>query len=215
MANNIKTVNEISKGFISSLKMPKRKSKSPVVVAMVGLVGSGRSSIARALAPLIGATVIESNTIRVALRQKGQDYNPVRNIAEKAVLKTLEVNSNVIMDSDFIDPKKRESLERKLKKTGAKIVYLRVSANPEVTIERFIKAKFNPNKDLYKSSAIAIREMWRRTPHHYNWSEAGGGRFIPKKLKIPFLEVKGASLKRLFFFIIIFFILSIISLIIS
>lgn len=187
MANNIKVVNEVSKEFISSLKTPKRKTKKSVVVAMVGLVGSGRSSVAKALAPLIGAAVVESNAIRVSLRQKRQDYNPVRNIAEKAALKTLEVGSNVIMDSDFIDSKKRKSLERKLKKTGVKIVYLRVLANPEIVIERFIRVKFNPNRDLYKSSAIAIREMWRRTPHHYNWSKAGGGKFILKKLKNPFL----------------------------
>ena len=50
------------------------KFKQPKVVAIVGLVGSGKSSVARYLAKLIGAKIISANVIRVALRKKGKGY---------------------------------------------------------------------------------------------------------------------------------------------
>ncbi len=183
MANNIKIVNEVSKEFISLLKAPKRKSKNPVVVAMVGLIGSGKSSVAKALAPLIGATLIGGDSIRITLRQRSQDYNPVRNITKKATIAALKLGSNVVLDSDFVVQKKRKDLEKTFK---SNIFYLRTFAERDTMIGRLIKAKYTP-RDLFKNSTIAIREMWRRTPHHYNWSKADGGKFILKKLKIPFL----------------------------
>ena len=183
MANNIRIVNQTSEEFISSLKTPKRKTKKPVVVAMVGLIGSGKSSVAKALASLIGATLVKGDSIRIALRQKNQDYNPVHNVIKKAVFSALRLGSNVILDSDFVNQKKRKDLERTLK---TKIVYLRTFTERDAMIERLTKAKYS-QRDLFQSSTIAIREMWRRTPHHYNWSKADGGKFILKKLKIPFL----------------------------
>ena len=183
MANNIKVVNEVLKGFIGSLKTPKRKSKKPVIVAMVGLIGSGKSSVAKALAPLIGATLIGGDSIRIALRQRSQDYNPVRSIAKKAAFTVLKLGSNVILDSDSVNQKRRKDFEKTFK---TKIVYLRTFAERDIMIGRLIKAKYTL-RDLFKNSTIAIREMWRRTSHHYNWSKAGGGKFILKKLKIPFL----------------------------
>jgi len=187
MANNAKIINQVSEEFLSSLKMPKRKTRKPVVVAMVGLIGSGKSSVAKTLAPLIGATLIGGDKIRVMLRDKKQEYNPVRSITKKAISAALKAGSNVVLDSDFIDPQKRNDFEKKLKEFKTKMVYLRTFADRDTMIERLIKAKYNPNRDLFKNSTIAIREMWRRTPHHYSWSKTGGGRFTLKKLKIPFL----------------------------
>jgi len=187
MASNAKKVNEVAKQFVSSLKCPKRKTKNPIVVAVVGLIGSGKSSVAKVLASLIGATLIGGNEIRVMLRDKKQEYNPVRNITKKAISAALKANSNVVLDSDFIDPKKRTDFEKKLKELKTKMVYLRTWADRDTIIERLIKAKYNSDRDLFKTSTIAIREMWRRTPHHYNWSKTDGGRFDLKKLKIPFI----------------------------
>lgn len=187
MKNNRKIVNGVSKEFLGSLKILKRKTKTLVVVVLVGLVGSGKSSIAKTLAPLIGATIIEENAVRIALRKKSQNYNPVQNITEKAILAVIKVGSNIILDSDSIDPKKRKRLDKKIKQASAKLIYLRTFADSDAMIDRLIKAKYNPNQHLFKNSMIAIREMWRRTPYHYNWSTASGGRFALKKLKIPFI----------------------------
>ena len=70
-----KTALEVQESFINSLKIDKRKTIQPLVVALVGLVGSGKSSVAQKLAPLIGATVIGGDRIRVELRKRGNRIN--------------------------------------------------------------------------------------------------------------------------------------------
>lgn len=185
--NNGKIVKKISRDFIKGLKIVKRKSKKPVIVAMVGLVGSSKGYTARALSNLIGATVVRGDSIRVALRKKNQDFAPTRIIAEKVALALIKKGANVIMDSDFINSQKRKRIEEKAKKAKARVVYIRTVADRDIMIGRLVKARYNSNKDLFKTNAIALREMWRRTPHHYRWESAQGGRFIPRKLRILFL----------------------------
>jgi len=45
-------------------------TQTPVIVAIIGLVGSGKSSVAQELAKHIGATVIEGDDIRIELRKQ-------------------------------------------------------------------------------------------------------------------------------------------------
>ena len=182
-----KIVKQVADNFIAQLKITKRKTKKPVVIAMVGMIGSGKSSIANQLAKSIKATVIEGDAIRVALRKKKQDYGQVRSITERAAIYVLKKRGNVVLDSDYVTSQKRKTLEEKVKKVQGLVLYIRTIADRDTMIERLIKAKYNPNHDLFKNSTIAVREMWRRTPHHYRWESKAGGRFILRKLRIPFL----------------------------
>ena len=56
--------------FMAKLDIKKRKTEKPVIVAVIGLVGSGKSSVAQELAKHIGATVIEGDDIRIELRKQ-------------------------------------------------------------------------------------------------------------------------------------------------
>ena len=48
----------------------REKQKRPLVVGFVGLIGSGKTTLAKELASLIGATVISGDDIRVLLRKE-------------------------------------------------------------------------------------------------------------------------------------------------
>lgn len=195
--------------------MPKSKSKkaSPVgiarrstaegygrrkiIVAMVGLVGSGKSTVANYLAPPIGAEVVDIGQVRMVLRKLGKGYDSVREIAEKYAMSIINQGKSVVIAGDFIDKDKRLALERSAKKIKAKVIYLRVVSDRDVMIGRLISAKYT--KDSFFGGAgsnwrgpnsgavVAIREMWRRTPNHYDWLPKNGGRFTLKKLPIKFI----------------------------
>src|SRR5882724_11187243 len=64
--------------FFSKLDFRKNKTQKPVVIALIGLVGSGKSSVARELAEKIGATVISGDDIRIELRAQGERYDKAR-----------------------------------------------------------------------------------------------------------------------------------------
>ena len=186
---------DAQKIFISGFKIKKRKTKRPIIIAMIGLVGSGKSSAAKKLAPLLGATVVEADGVRIALRKKGLSYDPVRAIINKATLSVIKQGGNVVIDSDLVDPEKRAHLEKEAIRAGIKIVYLRTFCNRDVAIGRLIIAKYfsqkffgaasSPWKGQYRAVVVGLREMWRRTPHHYKWINKDGGKWILKKFKFP------------------------------
>lgn len=174
----------------------KRKTRKPLIVAMAGLAGSGKSSVARALAGHVGAVVISADDIRIELRKRGEHYGRTRTIAEQAAREILERGGNVVLDSDFVESEKRASLRKNAQITGARVVFVRVHCNPDVAIGRIISTRECGNTNDFfagassawkgsvesREATVKIREMWRRTPLHYRWSEKGGGKWLLKKL---------------------------------
>src|SRR3989344_3873559 len=104
--------------FNLKLDVPKRKTKNSVIVATIGLVGSGKSSVAQELARHIGATIIRGDDIRVELRKNGSGYERAWVIAENVAIGVAECGGNVILDSDFVDAKKRASVRERARRAG-------------------------------------------------------------------------------------------------
>lgn len=201
--------------FLISVRQTKRLTEKPVIVALIGLVGSGKSSVAQRLAPLIGATIINGDEIRVLLRKKKMEYDKARKIGEYAGLYSLGRGSNVIFDSDHIDPAKRTSLLAKAKEAGAKVIFIRTytdsSDNPKIpgynldeiigrnitapTDEFFSKASTPwQGNEQQKGAVVRIREIIRRMPHHYHWENKIGGRMVLRKLPFKtFAEINTAN----------------------
>ncbi|MGD0328540.1 MAG: AAA family ATPase [Minisyncoccia bacterium] len=186
--------------LLEEMKVEKRKTKKSVIIAMIGLVGSGKSTVAQELAKHIGAIVISSDHIRVALREQGEEYKHVRLIAENVVFEAIARGSNAVMDSDFIDAEKRAIIRGKARKVGVRLVFIRVYCDFDTMIGRTISMNFLYGVDDFfggassswkgleghehewmKGTVVKIREMWRRTSQHYRSINKGGGQWIIKK----------------------------------
>ena len=192
--------------FMAKLVVKKRKTKRPIVVALIGLVGSGKSSVARELAKHIGATVIEQDAIRVELRKQRERYERSRAIAENAAIEVIRQGGNVVLDSDFVDEKKRASLREKARKAGVRPVFIRTYCDFDVMVGRVLAATYRNRADDFfggafskwkgaqKGAAVKVREMWRRTPLHYRWVNQGGGKWVLKKFPFAiFAEIDTTS----------------------
>ena len=182
--------------FMAKLDIKKRKTDKPVIVAVIGLVGSGKSSVTHELAKHIGATVIGGDDIRIELRKQSERYEKSRAIAENVALEVVKQGGNVILDSDFVDEKKRASVREKARKAGVRLVFVRTHCDLDVMVGRVLTATYHNRVDDFfggakskwqgseqsKGAAVKVREMWRRTPHHYRWVNRAGGKWILKKL---------------------------------
>lgn len=192
------------KSFTAKLDIPERKTKKQVIVVFIGLIGSGKSSVARELAGQIGAAIIEGDDIRIELRKQKERYERTRAIAEDVALEVIERGSNAILDSDFIDEKKRASLREKARKAGVRVVFIRTHCDLDVVVGRVLSATYSDTVDDFfggasskwegsaqsKGAAVKVREMWRRTPHHYRWVNQVGGKWILKKFQFAiFAEI--------------------------
>lgn len=182
------------KSSLAKLKMQERKTNKPVIVAMIGLTGSGKSSVAQEFAKHIGGTIIEGDGVRIELRRQGEQYDRARAIAENIALEVVKQGGNVILDSDFIDPNKRASLREKARKAHIRLVFVCTYADLDVMIGRAIIANYRDSVDDFfgdassqwkgseqsKGAVVKVREMLRRIPHHYRWENKGGGRWTIK-----------------------------------
>lgn len=182
--------------FMNKLQVKKCKTKKPVIMAIVGLIGSGKSTVAKKLANLLGATVIEGDEIRIELRKQSERYEGARKITENAAIEVIKQGGNVILDSDHIDQKKRASIRQIAKTAGAHLVFIRTYCDLDVMVGRIITATYHDKSENFfggalskwkgseqsKGAAVKVREMWRRTPHHYRWINKIGGKWILKKL---------------------------------
>jgi len=178
--------------FMAKLDIKKRKTNEQIIVAVIGLVGSGKSSVARELAKYIGATVIEGDGIRIELRKQSERYEKSRVIAENAMLEVVKRGGNVILDSDFVDEKKRTSIREKARKAGVRIVFVRTYCDLDVMIGRVMTATYHNRVDDFfggakskwkgseqsKGAVVKVREMLRRMPNHYRWVNEVGGQWV-------------------------------------
>ncbi len=172
----------------------KGNTSTAQLFCIIGLVGAGKSAVAGHIAEKIGARVVNANDIRLKLRKAQGSYTNDRIVGEKLILKLLEKGYSVVADSDHGDERKRKSLLARVKDVpDLQIHYIRVHADFEVITQRiFEKTKYEGEtiysvaveglKDRVSSAVIRLREFWRRTPHHYDWIEEGGGQW---KLKAP------------------------------
>lgn len=174
--------------FLRTLKIFKRKTQQQIIVAMIGLVGSGKSSVAKQIAKLIGATVISSDFIRMHLRKQKESFENVRKIVENIAKEVINQGGNVVLDSDFVDVKKRTDLKKLLKNSGIKIIFMRTFCERDIMINRLRRANYT-KVVFFKNANIALREMWRRTPHHYAWENKGGGNWILRKMSFVDFEI--------------------------
>lgn len=159
--------------FISSLLVQKRITKEPIVIAMIGLVGSGKGTVAHELARYMPFTIITNDNIRIRLRDVGIGYDHVRVMAEHAAEHVLKNGGNVIMDSDYVDAEKRSTLLAIAARQDASVYFIRVYANRDVVLKRLLSKEYTDESffggsktdtGAYDGMVVALRELWRRTP---------------------------------------------------
>src|SRR3989338_6162798 len=185
--------------YLLSLKnFSERKTKKPLIIGLIGLIGSGKSTIAEEMALMVGATVVSGDQIRVFLRKKGERYERARKIAENVAEGIIINGGNVIIYSDFIYQKKRVSLKEKAKKMGAKEIFIRTYSEIDVMIGIIFEADYkNTPDDFYggassawqgknKGAVVKEREMICRMLSHYVAINVGNGRYKFELKKLPF-----------------------------
>lgn len=186
-----KSFEQIKRELVRGLRVSRRRTKQPVILAMIGVSGSGLSTAGRELSRRLGWSVIEKNKIRVRLREQGPGFTPglTGEIYYAMLTRVMQEKGNAVLDSDFVEKPKRRRLERFSRRHGARVVYLNAVCDRDVMIERMLRANYNPNTDIFKSAAIAVREHCRRYPWHYRWSPAQGGQYILRRPPVKVIAV--------------------------
>ncbi len=182
-----------SKSRDQVLSHAQMKKSKPIVIAMIGLVGSGKTTVAKELAKITRGVRVDGDDIRLALRKEGKDFSSVRRIAISTALGAIRLGRSVVLSSDFVSKANQAELRKLCRKAGVGLYLVQVLCDPDIIIGRIIDGDpgdfFDHAKSVHKGKdrgrVIRLREFWRRSPNHYNWSAKNGGQWKPKSPRLP------------------------------
>lgn len=133
--DNSRKLQQLAKEFILKLHPPAIKPIRPFVLATIGLIGSGRTTIARRIAELIPGTILVSaNSARYLLRElAGMEWGQnVRDLVKFAAEDLLAKGYGIIFDGNAADEKDRQNISEIAQESDAKIMYLRINIDPTI-----------------------------------------------------------------------------------
>jgi len=164
-------------------------SRSAVLLAIGGLSGTGKSTLARALAPEVGvapgAVLVRSDVERKRLFDRaatarlpqraytGQVTETVYRIMDKKARAMLRAGHSVILDAVHARPHERAATRRIAEETGAEFVGMWLSA-PEETLVSRVESR---EADASDAGAEVVRKQLRFDPGEIAWArvDASGG----------------------------------------
>lgn len=131
-------LNQLVQDFISRLHLPEIKADKPFVVATIGLVGSGRTTVAKMLIEkLNGAVLVQANSARFLLKEAGLPWGEnVRQVLKEVAIKLLDQGYGIVFDGNASDEEDRKNIGEIAQKTNAKISYVRINIEPELAKQR-------------------------------------------------------------------------------
>ena len=124
--------------FLSRLHLPESKADRPFIMATIGLIGSGRTTVAKLMTEkLQGAVLVRSDSARFLLKKKEMPWGDnVRQILKGVVTDLLKRGYGVVFDGNAADEEDRKNISEIASQTGAKVFYVRINIDPEVARER-------------------------------------------------------------------------------
>jgi hypothetical protein len=159
----------------------------PRLVAVGGLSGSGKSTVALALAPDLlpapGARVLRSDVLRKALldvppetRLPPAAYSHAMNKQIYASLlqgatRLLDAGASVVLDATFIDAKDRAAAEQAAKNAGVPFAGLWLEARPQVMAARLSERQ----GDASDATAAVLERQLESDPGAMAWTRVDAG----------------------------------------
>ncbi|MBI4132819.1 MAG: AAA family ATPase [Candidatus Sungbacteria bacterium] len=137
------------------------REPSKYIIALIGVVGSGKTHIAKILSKRLGAARITTDEIRVGLRKRRRSYNQAPKITARRAERFLRNGQSVILDFDAINPARRRELRWRAREFEARLYFLEVRT-PQRTILARLRKKRYTSGDLFKDADEATRVYFVR-----------------------------------------------------
>jgi uncharacterized protein len=135
----------------------------PVVVAMAGLAGSGKSSVAEAIAGAAGFRIVASDRVRKAkgaapVRYDAAARSAVYAALRRAVDRSLGGRESLVVDATFIERAERERLARTVRGWGARLLFVHCVADEGVVRARLAAREAGSPSDARWDVYVRQRE---------------------------------------------------------
>ena len=132
------------------------------ILAPVGLIGSGKSTVMQALAERFSLVVIRTDAIRAHLNRFGYNNRRTPELAGRLVVSCVERGYGVAVDADVVVEEKRSALQRIARELEVPLVSVHINTPEEVILDRL--RPDNPDRE-FKGPEAVERYFIRKTLH--------------------------------------------------
>lgn len=144
-----------------------------MLILVIGLPGSGKSTVARLLARKLDATVLNSDLIRRELFPESRTYSSQETQAviketEKRTQELLQRGATVILDALFTKQRPRDEYKKLAARMGVPFALVCVSAP-----EALIKERMDARAQVGDASEAGFAYYLDRKPHFESAGEGG------------------------------------------
>jgi len=145
------------------LTLPAGTSVKPILIILVGLPGTGKSTLARAIAQALSVAVVESDFVRKTLfAQPSHDFQEsrfVHSVAHTVIRRLLKRGISTVSDATNLIEFHREFLYRIADQCQTGLLIVRVMASEEIIRQRLDERQLA--RDPHDLSD-ATREVYQR-----------------------------------------------------
>jgi len=129
---------QLVQDFLSRLELPAEQTAKPLIIATIGLIGSGRSTVTKMVAAkLKGAVLIKSDSARYLLKEAGLPWGDnVKQILKGVAVELLGKGYGVVFDGNAADEEDRKNISEIAEQTEASVYYVRINIDPAIAKER-------------------------------------------------------------------------------
>ncbi len=157
---------KIAEAYEKTLQIPKNKPEKQIMVCPVGYVGSGKTTVIKALSERLSLLRISTDEIRRLLKENGYGYDDVRKMAYTLAEKYISNGFSVAMDGNCSSEEAQEKINQIKNKHKIKVFWIHI--NPP---EEFILNKLKNYKHtwLFKNAEQAVENYkTSKAKHHKN-----------------------------------------------
>ena len=91
-----KRISQVARAYIETLNIAPRNTRQPLIVAMVGVVGSGKTTLAQRLASPLKAVILNKDRALHELQTHGLAHVPALTFLFKIIPEILKRGGNII-----------------------------------------------------------------------------------------------------------------------
>lgn len=130
--------------FISHLTLPGQKAGKPFVLGIIGNLGSGKSTVARAIVNLMpGLVYVQGDSARWLLKQHDMSWGEnVKRLVEGVAQQLIGQGYAVVTEAFTADRQHRERMAVWAKEVGVPLMFVRVVVDVDTCRQR-LKAKYD------------------------------------------------------------------------
>ena len=138
-----KVFDEVKKIYLKQIDIPEIKPEVQYILATIGLIGAGKTTVVKPLAEKLGLVRISNDEIRKIFKEEGFGYDRVKKLEFKLVADFLKQEFSVAIDSDCISEESQERIKETKEEFGVKVLWVHINPPEEFILQKLKNLKSN------------------------------------------------------------------------